>query len=91
MWGGLVTENVTQALARDVIAQHTLEVEKKHYDVKLMCHDSLVFVIKNEEVAEASEVIAKIMRTPPTWGSDIPLDVEIGVGDNYGDLDVIQI
>ena len=57
----------------------------KKYKVALTVHDSLVCVVKEEEVKEAQKFIEKVMRTSPEWASGLPLDCESGVGKNYGE------
>ncbi|PPC99603.1 MAG: hypothetical protein CTY35_03430 [Methylotenera sp.] len=89
IYGGLLLENIIQALARIVIGEQML-LTKKHLDkiklkktevarVVLMTHDEIVSCVP-ERFADATEKAAlKIMRTPPhNWGADIPLDAEGG-------------
>ena len=40
---------------------------------------------KDEEVDECKAYVQQCMTTAPAWCSDLPLDCEIGVGDNYKD------
>ena len=48
-------------------------------------HDELVMLCKDEEVDECVPYIKECMTTSPEWCEDLPLDCEIGVGDNYMD------
>jgi DNA polymerase I-like protein with 3'-5' exonuclease and polymerase domains len=48
-------------------------------------HDELVMLCKDEEVDECKAYVEKCMTTAPHWCSDLPLDCEVGVGDNYMD------
>ena len=73
-----------QSLARDIIAEHMIQVSKR-YPVVMTVHDELVMLCKDNEVDECKAYVQKCMTTPPEWCSDLPLDCEIGVGDNYMD------
>jgi DNA polymerase I-like protein with 3'-5' exonuclease and polymerase domains len=48
-------------------------------------HDELVMLCKDDEVDDCKTYVKQCMTTAPTWCSDLPLDCEIGVGDNYMD------
>jgi DNA polymerase len=73
-----------QSLARDIIAEHMIQVSKR-YPVVMTVHDELVMLCKDEEVDECKAYVEKCMTTAPHWCSDLPLDCEVGVGDNYMD------
>jgi DNA polymerase I-like protein with 3'-5' exonuclease and polymerase domains len=73
-----------QSLARDIIAEHMIQVSKK-YPVVMTVHDELVMLCRDIEVDECKAYVKKCMTTAPSWCSDLPLDCEVGVGDNYMD------
>ena len=73
-----------QSLARDIIAEQLIQVAKR-YPVVMTVHDELVMLCKDEEVNDCKAYVQQCMTTAPAWCSDLPLDCEIGVGDNYKD------
>lgn len=73
-----------QSLARDIIAEQLIQVAKK-YPVVMTVHDELVMLCKDDEVDDCKTYVKQCMTTAPTWCGDLPLDCEIGVGDNYMD------
>ena len=73
-----------QSLARDIIAEQLIQVSKR-YPVVMTVHDELVMLCKDDEVDDCKTYVKQCMTTAPTWCSDLPLDCEIGVGDNYMD------
>ena len=73
-----------QSLARDVIGEHLLSVASR-FKVVMTVHDELVIVCPNNDVDNCVEYVRKCMQTPPVWCLDLPLECEIGVGDNYMD------
>ena len=84
IWGGSVVENVVQALARIIVGEQMLEVNKKYRPV-LTVHDAVVCVIPENEIEEAKEYIMNVMSTPPDWAVGLPVTCEADYGDSYGD------
>jgi len=78
-----VYQRMIQSLARDIISEHMLKIDKK-YRVVGTVHDEIICIVRAEEVEEASAFMLETMRTPPAWCHDLCLDAEIGAGDNYG-------
>jgi len=53
----------------------------------LTVHDSLVFLVKDEDVAEATALVRRCMETPPPLENFMPLVAEVSVGKKYGELE----
>lgn len=84
IWGGSVVENVVQALARIIVGEQMLEINKKYRPV-LTVHDAVVNVVLNEEIDSAMKYITDTMSTPPSWALGLPVACEAHHGDSYGD------
>ena len=84
IWGGSVVENVVQALARIIVGEQMLEINKKYRPV-LTVHDAAVCVVPEDEVESAQEYVMKVMSTPPDWAKVLPVACEASYGDSYGD------
>jgi len=84
IYGGKVTENIVQALARIVISEQMASVGK-HYPVAFQVHDEIIINVPGEESSDAQELVLKKMSTPPSWAKDLPVACELGVGTNYGE------
>lgn len=82
IYGGLLTENVVQALARIIVAEQMLAIGER-YDVVTMSHDEIVWLAPESEAQEAFEFGKKIMSTPPSWAKDMPLNVTGGYDKCY--------
>lgn len=82
IYGGLLTENVVQALARIIVAEQMLAIGER-YDVVTMSHDEVVWLAPESEAQEAFEFGKKIMSTAPSWASDLPLNVSGGYDKCY--------
>jgi len=86
IYGGKVTENVCQAIARCIIGEQMLQIAKK-YRVVLTVHDSIVACVRDEEVAEAQAYVEECMRWTPAWAEGLPINCESGTGKPYGDCE----
>ena len=78
-YGGKLVENITQAVARDVMAESMLKLEEEGYDIVLTVHDEII-----SEVADGSiERFKTIMETPPKWAKTLPITVEAYEAQRY--------
>lgn len=83
IYGGLLTENIVQALARIIVADQMLAIDKAGYRVVTTTHDEVVTVVKKANAERAYKAMLKAMRVPPAWCHDIPLNCEGGYAINY--------
>jgi len=79
--GPFIVHNCIQALARCVMGEAMVRVNKK-YPVGLTIHDALYFIARAEEAEQARVDIITELRKAPTWLADMPLDAEGGYGEN---------
>jgi DNA polymerase len=84
IWGGSVVENVVQALARIIVGEQMLEINKKYRPV-LTVHDAVVNVVPDAEIDSAMKFITDIMSTPPQWAVGLPVACEAHHGNSYGE------
>jgi len=81
LYGGLATENVVQAIARDLLADAWLRAERKGYSPVMSVHDELVVEVP-EDFGSADE-FAAIMAETPAWADGLPVKVEAWEGLRY--------
>jgi DNA polymerase len=84
IYGGKVTENVCQALARIAIGKQMLMIAKK-YKVVMTVHDAVACIVPEDEVKTAQEFVEICMKLRPEWAPDLPLSCESGYGKSYGE------
>lgn len=84
VYGAKVFQGLTQAVARCIMAEHLLAIQKR-YPVALTIHDALYLVVPEDEAERAQDFVLKTMRTAPEWLPDIPLDAEAGYGKSLAD------
>ena len=83
-YGARLVENVVQALARTVIVEQMLAVHRMpEVSVVLQVHDEIISIGSNINPDETLAKIIDIMKTPPLWCSDLPLDAEGGHSQQY--------
>ncbi len=74
-YGGKLVENITQAVARDIMAEAMLRVEEYGFPIVLSVHDELVTLCPdNDNFTEAG--LSKIMCKLPEWATGLPVDAE---------------
>lgn len=83
LWGGAITENVVQAIARDLLGYWILECERRVGPVVLHSHDEIVCMVDNTTLPNDDSVAAwklakmiEIFSTGPDWAEDLPLSAE---------------
>ena len=84
IYGGKVTENVVQALARIVVAEQMASIGQS-YRVAFQVHDEVIITTRENDLTNARQFVERQMSTPPCWAKDLPVACESGVGYNYGD------
>ena len=78
LWKGLACENITQAVANDLL-RHSLRLLD---DVILHVHDEIV--IETDKPDEVLQQMSDVMCTPPDWAKGLPLSIESSVMLRYG-------
>jgi len=81
-YGGKITENIIQALARIIITDSMLRLDKK-YKVVLTVHDEIIIVGDDSDPHATMKEIIDDMRLAPSWAPDLPLDAEGGFDTRY--------
>lgn len=93
LYGAKLLENISQALARIIVMNAALRIrdrgrytEAPHaFRFVLQAHDELVFIVPDNLLDLAKQIIHAEMTRPPSWGQDIPLTADVGVGKSYGE------
>lgn len=82
-YGGKLAENITQAVARDVMAAALLKLDAMGFDLRLTVHDEIIAVADAAAGEAVKELMLKVMRTPPAWAPGLPVGAEGWVGPRY--------
>ena len=81
-YGGFWAENITQAIARDLLAEAMQRVEATGYPIVMHVHDELVAEVANASPQVKSH-IENLMLVLPSWAQGLPLAVEGWTGKRY--------
>ena len=86
LWGGKMIENIIQSLARIGVTEHMVQARRQlGIRPALQAHDELVYVVREDEAEYYGQEILRIMKTPPSFAPDLPVDAEVEWGKSYGD------
>jgi DNA polymerase len=80
-YGGQLTENVVQALARELLVDAMFRFEERGFPVVAHCHDEIV--VEHPNITKP--LMEEIMSERPQWAAKlgVPIGVEAWVGKRY--------
>jgi DNA polymerase len=82
-YGGRLVENVTQAVARDLLAEAMLELHGDGRRIVAHVHDEVVMEADEAEAASVLGAARAAMSRAPEWAPGLPLSAEGYVCDYY--------
>ena len=71
-YGGKFVENIVQAIARDILAEAMMRLEKKGFNIVMHIHDEVVI----ESDSSSIEEVNQIMSVVPEWADGLILDAD---------------
>jgi DNA polymerase len=88
--GALLFENLTQAIARDLLMSACLRLEHARLPVVLHVHDEVLSEVPLSRGITPRD-IHTILTQRPSWAADMPIDAECWVSPRYGKVDKEKI
>jgi len=82
LWGGLIAENASQALARDIFSDMLLRVSSAGHNIVFHVHDEMVIEADAQDAEKVYKEVVEIMSQPPEW-IDLPLAAEGAILTRY--------
>lgn len=82
-YGGRLAENVTQAVARDLLVGALLRLERAGYEVVAHVHDEVLVEVDAEGAGDSLGEVRRIMCDAPGWADGLPLDADGYLCENY--------
>lgn len=79
-YGAKFVENIVQAIARDILAEAMMRLNKNEYDIVMHIHDEAVI---EAPVETSLDDICKVMEQTPTWADGLLLRADGYVCDFY--------
>lgn len=83
LWGGSLTENIIQALCRDLIAESLIRLRDNGFKCILTVHDEIVTLLKEDTAEESLKEMGRLMCVTHDWASGFPLSSEGSVSKTY--------
>lgn len=84
LYGGKLTENIVQAVARCVMTDGMLRIQER-YRCVLTVHDEVVVLVPESDVSEALPWVYDQMVADPEYMPGIPLKADIDAAQRYGE------
>lgn len=72
-YGGKLVENITQAIARDLLGEAMLRLDKAGHEIVMHVHDEVVIETGDRCMETAKADIERIMQQLPDWAEGLPL------------------
>jgi DNA polymerase len=80
-WHGTLTENLVQAVARDLLANALVNLDAAGLEPVLHVHDEIVVEIAQTS-ANRNEFL-QLMTTPPAWATGLPIAAKTRTSERY--------
>lgn len=82
-YGGKLAENITQAVARDVLAEAITRIDGAGWFIVLHVHDEIVAEVSATNPQAPLAEYLKLMQVSPSWAKGLPIAVEGWSGVRY--------
>lgn len=76
-YGGKISENITQAFSRDIIAHAMLRLDAAGFNLEGTVHDEVISEEDMEGYEEKEKIFHDLMIEVPPWAEGLPLDCEV--------------
>ena len=84
LWRGLACENITQAIANDLLCHSLRRLDSMGLEVVLTVHDEIVLEVPEHDAESAADRLVGIMCKTPGWAYGLPLNAEVTTMTRYG-------
>ena len=75
-YGGKLTENCVQAIARDLLGNAMINVIDAGYTIVAHIHDEILVEVPADNAREHYDKIVELMSRAPAWAKDLPLKAD---------------
>ena len=71
-YGGKFVENIVQAIARDILAEAMMRLEKRGFNIVMHIHDEVVIESDSSNIEEVNQIMSLV----PSWAPGLILDAD---------------
>ena len=71
-YGGKFVENIVQAIARDILAEAMMRLEKKGFNIVMHIHDEVVIESDSSNIEEVNQIVSVVQE----WADGLILDAD---------------
>jgi len=82
-YGGKLVENITQAVARDVMVGNLPKIQDAGFDVLFTVHDEVITEIDEDVKENPAEELDSLLARQPLWAEGLPLKAEGYISQRY--------
>jgi DNA polymerase len=82
-YGGRITENIVQGIARDIMCVGAMNAQAKGFNVFMLVHDEIVALILAGRIEEAMVLLKQCLLNLPACYDGLPLDADIKAMPRY--------
>lgn len=75
-WGGKLTENLIQAIARDCLAESMTKIQQAGYHIVMHVHDEVIVEVPSEDAKGHLKKIENLMGEPIDWAPGLILTAD---------------
>jgi DNA polymerase len=89
LYGALIVENVVQALARIIVMNAMLRIDRKSASrlrAAFTVHDELLYVVPKHVAEQMAYVLHKALTQKVPWMPGLPIEAEVKIGLSYGEM-----
>ena len=83
LYGGKCTENIVQAISRDLLCVAIVRLEEAGFPIRMHVHDEIVATVPEAAAAARLEQMSRIMAESVPWAPGLPLSAEGMVSEYY--------
>ena len=82
-YGGKLCENIVQGIARDILRDAMLRLDRAGEEIVLTIHDEVITEIGKKKPVKKLATIEDLLTINPSWAKKMPLNVEGWTGKRY--------
>ncbi len=82
-YGGKLTENIVQGIARDILRDALLSLERNNFRTVMHVHDEVLCETADENTEQKLNTMVRLITTNSLWAEGLPLEAKGWVGKRY--------